>query len=69
MQADHIEEGWWQMPGRLIGDWPAAENGRDHMVALSQAALDLIEVHLANRGCRRQLVGAAAEEAGRRTRA
>ena len=49
MQADHIEEGWWQMPGRLIGDWPGTKNGRDHMVALSQAALDLIEVHLANR--------------------
>ena len=33
MQAVHIAEGWWQMPGRPAGAWPGTKNGRDHRVA------------------------------------
>jgi integrase len=47
MQAAHIVDGFWQMPGKPVGDWPGTKNGRDHRVALSTAALDLIENHLA----------------------
>jgi integrase len=50
MQAAHIVEGWWQMPGKPQGDWPGTKNGRDHRVWLSEPALDLIEAHLADRG-------------------
>ena len=50
MQAAHIVDGWWQMPGKPHGDWPGTKNGRDHRVALSETALDLIKIHLADRG-------------------
>ena len=46
MQAAHIVDGWWQMPGKPVGDWPGTKNGRDHRVALSEPALDLVEIHL-----------------------
>ena len=47
MQRDHIVDGFWQMPGKPVGDWPGTKNGRDHRVALSEPALALIEGHLA----------------------
>ena len=47
MQRDHIVDGFWHMPGRPQGDWPGTKNGRDHRVALSEFALEMIEVHLA----------------------
>ena len=47
MQRDHIVDGFWQMPGKPVGDWPGTKNGRDHRVALSESALTLIEGHLA----------------------
>ena len=50
MQAAHIADGFWQMPGKPAGNWPGTKNGRDHRVALSEAALDLIERHLADKG-------------------
>jgi integrase len=50
MQREHIADGWWQMPGKPQRDWPGTKNGRDHRVALSEPALDLIEIHLADRG-------------------
>jgi integrase len=50
MQAAHIVEGWWQMPGKPQGDWPGTKNGRDHRVALSDSAHALVEAHLADRG-------------------
>ena len=49
MQRDHIVDGFWQMPGKPIGNWPGTKNGRDHRVALSKPALELIEAHLAAR--------------------
>ena len=49
MQAAHIVDGFWQMPGKPLGDWPGTKNGRDHRVALSKPALELIESHLRKR--------------------
>jgi integrase len=49
MLRDQIIDGFWQMPGRPIGDWPGTKNGRDHRVALSEAAQGLIEIHLADK--------------------
>jgi integrase len=45
MERAHVVEGFWQMPGKPQGDWPGTKNGRDHRVALSEAALELVEVH------------------------
>ena len=58
MMKDHIVEGWWQMPGRPAGRWPGTKNGRDHRVALSAAALDLIDVHLDERKANAKRSGA-----------
>ncbi len=52
MQAAHVVEGWWQMPGKPQGDWPGTKNGRDHRVALSEAAQELIERHLKKRSAK-----------------
>ena len=49
MQADHIVDGFWQLPGRPAGAWPGTKNGRDHRVALSEAAQGLVELHFAKR--------------------
>jgi integrase len=51
LQREHIVDGFWQTPGRPVGDWPGTKNSRDHRVALSKPALDLIEIHLADRAC------------------
>ena len=58
MQRDHIVDGWWQMPGKPQGAWPGTKNGRDHRVALSEPALDLIEP-TSQTGQRRQVEHAA----------
>jgi integrase len=49
MAKDHIADGWWSMPGKPKGAWPGTKNGRDHRVALSKPALELIEEHLQKR--------------------
>ena len=49
MRREHVVDGWWQMPGKPQGDWPGTKNGRDHRVALSEAAQGLIESHLQKR--------------------
>jgi integrase len=49
MQADHIVEGFWRMPGKPSGAWPGTKNVRDHRVALSGPALEQVELHLAHR--------------------
>jgi integrase len=49
MAMDHVVDGFWQMPGKPQGSWPGTKNGRDHRVALSEAALALIPLHLADR--------------------
>ena len=53
MQRDHIVEGWWQMPGKPVGDWPGTKNARDHRVALSEPAQALVESHLAEGGSKK----------------
>ena len=50
MRAEHIADGWWQMPGKPVGDWPGTKNGRDHRVWLSEPAQTLIDQHLAEKG-------------------
>ena len=47
MQEDHIVDGFWQMPGKSVGDWPGTKNSRDHRVALSELVLNLTEAHFA----------------------
>jgi integrase len=49
MQAAHIVDGFWQLPGKPQGEWPGTKNGRDHRVALSEPALALVNLHLAKR--------------------
>lgn len=49
LQAAHIVDGFWQLPGKASGAWPGTKNGRDHRVALSEAALEQVELHLAKR--------------------
>ncbi len=52
MRAEHIIEGWWQMPGKPKGDWLGTKNARDHRVALSEPVQALIDQHLAGDGKR-----------------
>ncbi len=47
MQAAHLIDGFWQMPGKPVGDWPGTKNARDHRVALSEPARDLTKAHFA----------------------
>ena len=49
LQAAHIVDGFWQLPGQPSGSWPGTKNGRDHRVALSEPACELVAVHLAAR--------------------
>ena len=43
LQAAHIVDGWWQMPGKPQGTWKGTKNGRDHRVALSEPARALVD--------------------------
>jgi integrase len=48
MRAEHIEAGWWTMPGEPdpVLDWPGTKNGANHRVWLPAPALALIkELH------------------------
>jgi integrase len=38
MRAEHIRDGWWEMPGEPSGDWPGTKNGRSHRVWLPSPA-------------------------------
>jgi integrase len=43
MRAEHIVDGWWQMPGEPIpGVWPGTKNAASHRVWLPKPAQDLI---------------------------
>jgi integrase len=44
MRAEHIIDGWWEMPGEPVPklDWPGTKNGNTHRVWLPRAALDLL---------------------------
>jgi integrase len=44
MRTEHIENGWWKMPGDPVAklDWPGTKNGLSHRVWLPQAVQDII---------------------------
>src|SRR5262249_4400350 len=42
MRAEHIVDGWWEMPGKPSGDWPGTKNGQSHRVWLPQPAQALL---------------------------
>jgi integrase len=43
MRAEHVVDGWWQMPGAPVGDvWPGTKNGESHRVWLPQAVQALL---------------------------
>jgi integrase len=43
MRAEHVVDGWWQMPGEPIhGVWPGTKNAASHRVWLPKPAQDLL---------------------------
>jgi len=45
MKAEHIRDGWWELPGQPDAElgWPGTKNKRTHRVWLPQPALDVLE--------------------------
>ena len=43
MRAEHIKDGWWELPGAPTAEWPGTKNGENHRVWLPKAALAIIE--------------------------
>src|SRR5262245_13116403 len=42
MRAEHIVDGWWEMPGKPTAGWPGTKNGQSHRVWLPQSAQALL---------------------------
>jgi integrase len=42
MRWEHVEDGWWTMPGEPAGGWPGTKNKQTHRVWLSQPAQDIL---------------------------
>jgi integrase len=44
MRWEHIEDGWWTMPGKVVSEvgWPGTKNGASHRVWLPKPAQDII---------------------------
>src|SRR5262249_36231787 len=42
MRAEHIVDGWWEMPGQPTGDWPGTKNGQSHRVWLPEPVQALL---------------------------
>ena len=44
MRREHIEDGWWTMPGKPVPTlgWPGTKNGQSHRIWLPEAALEVI---------------------------
>ena len=44
MRVEHIEDGWWTMPGDPVADldWPGTKNGQSHRVWLPKVVQDII---------------------------
>jgi integrase len=44
MRTEHIEDGWWTLPGQPIAelDWPGTKNAQSHRVWLPKAVQDII---------------------------
>jgi integrase len=45
MRAEHIVDGWWEMPGKPTAGWPGTKNGQSHRVWLPQPAQALFSHH------------------------
>jgi integrase len=43
MRWEHIEDGWWTLPGGPDGAWPGTKNGQTHRVWLSQPAQAILD--------------------------
>jgi hypothetical protein len=43
MRAEHIRDGWWEMPGAPVeGKWPGTKNGQNHRVWLPEPVQALL---------------------------
>jgi integrase len=44
MRSEHIEDGWWSLPGAVIADlgWPGTKNGANHRVWLPTPAREIL---------------------------
>jgi integrase len=42
MRAEHIVDGWWEMPGKPSEGWPGTKNGQSHRVWLPEPVQALI---------------------------
>lgn len=42
MRWEHLQGGWWAMPGKPTDGWPGTKNGREHRVWLPQTVQDII---------------------------
>jgi integrase len=42
MRWEHIEDGWWNLPGEPVDGWPGTKNKQTHRVWLSRPAQDIL---------------------------
>jgi integrase len=42
MRAEHIVDGWWEVPGKPTAGWPGTKNGQNHRVWLPEPAQALL---------------------------
>jgi integrase len=50
MRAEHIVDGWWEMPGKPTAGWPGTKNGQSHRVWLPQPAQALLNREVLTKG-------------------
>jgi integrase len=51
MRAEHIDGGWWTLPGAPCETWPGTKNGQTHRVWLPKAAQNILaEMNLGQEG-------------------
>ncbi len=43
MRWEHIEDGWWTLPGGPDGAWPGTKNGQTHRVWISEPAQAILD--------------------------
>lgn len=46
MRREDIKNGWWEMPGLPVEDWPGTKNKSDHKIWLSAPVAELIEANV-----------------------
>src|SRR5262249_7078216 len=42
MRREHLQDGWWELPGKPAKGWPGTKNGATHRVWLAEQARELI---------------------------